>query len=310
MIEESYDARVKLRQLEYLVAVADTQSFAKAASLLSVSQPTLSQQIRALEERMGLALLERTAGGVWPTPAGREIVERARSILREVRDLNSAARRAGSRVSGTIRLGTTPTLGPYLLSPVIVELHKTSPDLRVHVREGIPAHQAVELAKGQIDLYLGPLPISDGLFHIEPLFRERLHLVVAKDHPLAGQVAVRPEQLAALPVLSIDQRHHYHRQVSEIADRFGLRLMPDYEGTSLDSLHQMAASGLGCAILPALYLRSDVGGVSGLAVVDVEGWDAYRSIALAWRRSSTLGREYDAIGAGIAQAAQAMMLRR
>jgi LysR family hydrogen peroxide-inducible transcriptional activator len=134
--------------------------------------------------------------------------------------------------------------------------------------------------------------------------------VVAKDHPLAGQVAVRPDQLAALPVLSIDQRHHYHRQVSEIADRFGLRLMPDYEGTSLDSLHQMAASGLGCAILPALYLRSDVGGVSGLAVVDVEGWDAYRSIALAWRRSSTLGREYDAIGAGIAQAAQAMMLRR
>lgn len=299
---------MKFRQLEYLVSVADTQSFAKAASLLNVSQPTLSQQIRALEQQMGVPLLERSSSGVWPTPAGREVVERARLILRDMSELGHVARRAGSRVSGIIRLGTTPTLGPYLLSPAIVQLHTTLPNLRIHVREGIPAHRAAELAEGKIDLYLGPLPIADSMFFIEPLFRERLHLVIAKDHPLAAQAVVKPEQLADLPVLSIDHRHHYHRQVSEICDRFGFRLVPDYEGTSLDSVHQMAASGLACAILPALYIGSEVGGLSGLAVVNVEGWNAYRSIALAWRRSSTLAAEFQVIGAGIAQAAKAMMI--
>lgn len=299
---------MKFRQLEYLVSVTDTQSFAKAAALLNVSQPTLSQQIRALEDQMGVSLLERSGNGVWPTPAGREVVERARLILRDMRELDHVARQSGSRASGIIRLGTTPTLGPYLLSPAIVQLHKTLPNLRIHVREGIPAHRAAELAEGQIDLYLGPLPIADSMFCIEPLFRERLYLVAAKDHPLAGQALVTREQLADLPVLSIDHRHHLHRQVSDLAERFGFRLVPDYAGTSLDSVHQMAASGLACAVLPALYIGSEVGGLSGLAIVNVEGWNAYRAIALAWRRSSTLAAEFQLIGAGIAQAAKSMMI--
>lgn len=299
---------MKIRQLEYLVAIADTQSFAKAAALLNVSQPTLSQQIRTLEDHLGLPLLERSPSGVLPTPAGRDIIERARAILRDMRELGHVARRAGSKVSGTIRLGTTPTLGPYLLSPVIAELHQALPDLRIHVREGIPAYQTDDLAKGQIDLYLGPLPIADHLFQVEPLFRERLYLVVAKDHRLAGRAAVASAQLADLPVLSIDQRHQYHRQIAQIAEQFGMRLAPGYEGTSLDSLHQMAASGLGAAILPELYLASDVGGLSGLAIVDVAGWNAYRSIALAWRRSSMLGDQFTMIGERVARSARSMML--
>jgi LysR family transcriptional regulator, hydrogen peroxide-inducible genes activator len=298
---------MKLRQLEYLVAIADAQSFARAAAQLNTSQPTLSQQIRSLEQHLGLTLLERSASGAWPTPAGREIVERARSILNDMRELGQVARQAGSTVAGTIRLGTTPTLGPYLLSPVIAELHRELPNLRIHVREGIPVYQASDLARGQIDLYLGPLPLSDTSFRIEPLFREPLHLVVAQDHPLASQPPVSPERLHGLPVLSIDSRHHYHRQVADIAARYGMRLAADYEGTSLDSLHQMAASGLGAAILPTLYLKSEVGGLSGLSVVDVEGWDAYRSIALAWRNSSMLGEPFTAIGDRVAQAARAMM---
>ncbi|WP_081987827.1 LysR family transcriptional regulator [Sphingomonas sp. 37zxx] len=297
---------MKIRQLEYLVTIADTGSFAKAAATLNVSQPTLSQQIRTLEAYFGVPLLERSSNGAWPTPPGREIVERARTILRDMGELAHVARRAGSRISGTIRLGTTPTLGPYLLSPVIAELHQVLPELRIHVREGIPNHLASDLSKGQIDLYLGPLPIQDTLFHIEPLFRESLHLVVAKDHPLARQDRVTASQLVDLAVLSIDERHHYHRQVSRIVEKFGMRLAADYEGTSLDSLHQMAASGLGAAILPSLYLASDVGGLSGLAIVKVAGWDAYRSIALAWRRSTTLSEQFVAMGTQIERAARAM----
>lgn len=298
---------MKLRQLEYLVAIADTQSFARAAAQLNASQPTLSQQIRALEQHLGLALLERSAAGAWPTPAGREIVERARSILNDMRELRQMARQAGSTVAGTIRLGTTPTLGPYLLSPVIAGLHRELPNLHIHVREGIPIYQVNDLGKGQIDLYLGPLPVSDSSVHIEPLFREPLHLVMAQDHPLASGRPIAPELLRGVPVLSIDNRHHYHRQVAEIAARYDMRLAADYEGTSLDSLHQMAASGLGAAILPTLYLKSEVGGLSGLAVVEVEQWRVYRSIALAWRSSSMLGAQFAAMGARIAEAARAMM---
>lgn len=299
---------MKFRQLEYLVAVADAQSFVKAAGLLNVAQPTLSQQIRMLEDHMGLPLLERAPGGVLPTPVGRDIIERARAILGDVRELRLIARRAGSKALGTIRLGTTPTLGPYLLSPVIAELHQTLPDLRIHVREGIPLYQTKDLARGQIDLYLGPLPIPDHMFQVEPLFRERLYLVVAKDHRLAGHAAVGVTELARLPVLSIDQRHQYHHNVAQLVNEYGMRLAADYEGTSLDSLHQMAACDLGAAILPELYLASDVGGLSGLSIVNVTGWDAYRSIALAWRRSSMLGNQYGMIGEQIAQSARSMML--
>lgn len=298
---------MKLRQLEYLLAIADSGSFARAAVVLNVSQPTLSQQIRALEQALGLTLIERSSNGALPTPAGRVVTDRARAILREVRELEQAARHAADVGLGTIRLGTTPTLGPYLLSPVIVELHQQMPELRIHIRQGIPSQQAADLATGQIDLYLGPLPIADGLLTVEPLFREPMRLVVARDHALAGRQSLQPSDLFGLPILSIDQRHHYHRQVSQLADEYGMRLAADYEGTSLDTLRQMAVSGLGAALLPDLYLASDAGGSAGLAILDVEGWRAYRSICLAWRQSSTTGEIYRRIGQIIDATARAAL---
>lgn len=300
---------LKLRQLEYAVAIADTRSFAKASAQVNVSQPTLSQQIKMLEAQLGVVLFERSGFGALLTPIGRDVVDRARVILREVRDLDHVTRKAGKKLAGTISLGTTPTLGPYLLSPVIAELHQILPDLRMHVREGIPAHQIDDLVKGNLDLYLGPLPISDTSLDSEPLFREPLNLVLAKDHQLCGQAAVDPTSLRGLDLLSIDQRHHYHRQLAAIADHYGMRLASDYEGTSLDTLHQMASSGLGATVLPGLYLASDVGGHAGLGVIDVAGWNFYRSIGLAWRRSTALSEQFRMIGERIAAAARALMNR-
>lgn len=299
---------MRLRQLEYLVAVAELRSIARAAESVNISQPTLSQQIKALEDDLGVVLFERSRLGALPTPIGRDLIERARSILRDTRELRQVARQAGAGMVGTIRLGTTPTLGPYLLSPVVPELHQAMPDLRIHVREGIPSHQIEELVRGHLDLHLGPLPINDSAVQIEPLFREHLALVVAKDHPLAARTRVDPGDLAGMPLLSIDPRHHYHRQVVQIARMYRMRLAADYEGTSLDSLHQMAASGLGAAVLPALYIASDVGGLSGLRVLDIADWRAYRSIALAWRRSSTLGTPFATMGRLISRAAHAILM--
>lgn len=276
-----------LRQFEYLVTLADTGSFAQAARLTHVSQPTLSQQIKALEERLGVKLLERSASGAVLTPIGRSIVSKARGLLGEVRDIEALARSAATGLSGTLRLGTTPTLGPYLLSPIIAELHRAAPGLRLYVREGIPDDQALALSRGDLDVLLGPLPIAGADLDIEPLFREPLHLVSAVDGELATGT-IEPAALAGQTLLSLDTRHHLHRQASEIATAHGMVLSPDYEGTSLDSLHQMVASGLGLAVLPKLYLRSDVGGSAGLAILEVAGWRAHRSVALAWRRGASM----------------------
>ena len=277
-----------LRQFEYLVTLADTGSFAKAARLTNVSQPTLSQQVRALEDRLGVKLLERSSTGAILTPVGRSVVSKARAVLGEVRNIEALAKSAATGLTGTLRLGTTPTLGPYLLSPIIAELHRAAPGLRLYVREGIPDAQALALSRGDLDVLLGPLPIAGDDLEVEPLFREPLHLVGAVDSELATGHAIEPSMLAGRTLLSLDTRHHLHRQATGIAEAHGMALSPDYEGTSLDSLHQMAASGLGLTVLPGLYLSSDVGGSAGIAVLKVAGWKAHRSVALAWRRGASM----------------------
>ncbi len=294
------------RQLQYLVALADAGSFAEAARISHVSQPALSQQIKALEDRLGVKLLERTASGAILTPAGRSIVARARSVLGEVRTIEELARSAATGLTGTLKLGTTPTLGPYLLSPIIADLHRAAPGLRLYVREGIPDEQALALSRGELDVMLGPLPIRGDDLEIEPLFREPLHLVSAVDSDLA-KGPVEPAALAGQTLLSLDTRHHLHRETSDIAAAHGMLLSPDYEGTSLDSLHMMAASGLGLTVLPKLYLQSDVGGSTGLAVLDVVGWKAHRSVALAWRRGSSMEAAFRLIADQVQRSARQML---
>jgi LysR family hydrogen peroxide-inducible transcriptional activator len=296
-----------LRQLEYLVAVADLQHFGRAADACHVSQPTLSQQLRALEDRLGVILIERLASGAELTPIGREISARARRLAIEVQDIRDLARRAGERLVGTLRFGVTPTLGPYLMPPIVATLHREQPDLRMHIREGIPEEQALALSRGALDMLLGPLPIDSADLEIQPLFRERLFLVAAPDHPLASQAKLNLAQLKGAQVLSLDTRHHLHRQVAAICTELGMVLLRDYEGTSLDSVHQMAASGIGLAVLPELYVRSDVIGRTGVIVLELEGWAFTRSIAAAWRAGAAYESAYRMIATRIQSEARALL---
>ncbi|BBK31246.1 LysR family hydrogen peroxide-inducible transcriptional activator [Stella humosa] len=295
-----------LRQLEYLVAVADLQHFGRAAQACNVSQPSLSQQLRALEQRLGVVLIERRASGAELTPIGREISARARRLAIEVQDIRDLARRAGERLVGTVRFGVTPTLGPYLMPSIVAALHREQPDLKMHIREGIPEEQALALSRGALDMLLGPLPIDGVDLEVQPLFRERLFLVAPPDHPLATCPALSLEQLKGARVLSLDTRHHLHRQVAAICAELGMVLLRDYEGTSLDSVHQMAASGIGLAILPELYVRSDVGGRTGVTVLAPDGWRFTRSIAAAWRSGAAYQHSYRTIGERIQAEAGAL----
>ncbi len=289
------------RQLEYLVAIADLKHFGRAAQANNVSQPTLSQQLRALEEGLGVVLVERRVSGAELTPVGREIAERARRLLVGMRDIRDLARRAGERLAGTLHFGVTPTLGPYLMPAIVAALHREQPDLRLYIREGIPDDQARDLSRGALDMLLGPLPIQGTDLHVEPLFRERLFIVAAVDHPLAGKEVLDPADLQGARVLSLDHRHHFHRQIAEICSETGMELLRDYEGTSLDSVRQMVGSGIGLAILPEFYIRSEVGGRAGIHVLKVQGWSATRSIAAVWRAGAAYGEAY----AGIASRIQA-----
>ncbi len=296
-----------LRQFAYLVALADYRNFRRAADAVHVAQPTLSQQVRALEGRLGVTLVERNQHPVQLTPIGREVVARARKLLNEVRDIEDLARRSQTGIGGTIRFGVTPTLGPYLLPGIVAALHRAYPELRLYVREGIPDEQARELARGELDMILSPLPVSGSALHIEPLFREPLHIVCPPDHPLAHGTPLCKRDLAGMGFLSLDQRHHAWRQVSDLCHDSGAVLLEDYQGTSLDALRQMCGSGLGLAILPELYLRSEVGGEDMVKRLALADWSASRSIAAVWRESAAYAASYQIIADAIAHEARRIL---
>lgn len=293
-----------LRQFTYLVAIADYRNFRRAADAVHVSQPTLSQQLRALEARLGVTLVERNESPVQLTPVGREVVARVRKVLLDVKDVEDLARRSKTGMGGTIRFGVTPTLGPYLMPGIVASLHRQYPDMRLYIREGIPDEQVRELARGELDMILSPLPVSGSNLHIEPLFRELLHIVSPPDHPVAQANLVRKLDLAGIGFLSLDRRHHAYRQSREICDDLGATLLEDYEGTSLDSLRQMCGSGLGFAILPELYLRSEVGGEAMVTRLAIADWSATRSIAAVWREGAAYSDNYQLVAEAIAAEAR------
>lgn len=295
-----------IRQLQYLVALEDTAHFGRAAASIPVTQPTLSQQLKELEGRLDVKLVER-GKPVCLTPIGREIAHRARRMLLEITEIRQLAELSRTGMAGTIRFGVTPTLGPYLIPPAVVRLHRDNPALRLYIREGIPDNQLAELARGTLDMLVAPLPITGSGFHIEPLFRESLSLVGAPDHPLLARDGLKAADFAGQPVLSLDRRHHYHRQAEAICAELGAELMRDYEGTSLDSLRQMAGSGLGLAILPELYTRSETGGEDMVRRFAIQDWTATRSIAAVWREGAAFSDAYAAIAQVIAAEAHEIL---
>lgn len=284
-----------LRQLQYLVALDDHRHFGRAAFAVHVSQPTLSQQLRTLEARLGASLIDRSSNDVQLTPLGRDIAARARGILVQVRDLSDLARRAGKGIGGTLRFGVTPTLGPYLMPAIVAGLHKQQPDLRLHIREGIPDDQVRQVMRGELDMMLCPLPVDASGIVIEPLFSERMFIIAPPDHPLAGQKDIPADALKGEGFLTLDRRHHFHRQTRDICERVGAHILHDYEGTSLDSIRQMVGSGIGLALLPERYMAAETQSAEVVATLDIAGWNARRSIAALWRSGAAFSDGFHAI---------------
>lgn len=286
------------KQLSYLLALSEESSFRRAAARSGVTQPTLSAQIRELERKLDAPLVERHPTRVMLTPLGREIAERARKVLADVRDIVDLASAAQHGLHGTLRLGVPPTLGPYLLPYIVPGLHAAYPELKLHVREDMPVALHAALGTGNYDLVITPLPVGPAELRVARLFREPLRAVVARDHPLAlREGPLSRSDLAGEKVLAIAEGHHLHAQVRDICTDFGAVLLRDYEGTSLDALRLMAGMRVGLAFLPALYLRSEIAGRGDVVVLELNAPNLYRQIGMTWRREAVHGAVFEHIAA-------------
>lgn len=275
-----------IRQIEYFIAIAETLSFNQAAKRLSVRQPTLTTQIVAFEEGLGLQLFERSRAGTMLTAAGRDLLPNARRIIEQYQGLIDQAASVARGPSGTYRLGITPTLGPYLLPHILPVLHDRYSALKLSVREDAPRDLETGLSNGEYDLVLTALPVDDQRLTVAPLFREPLKLALPADHRLAQRKHVNRKDLAGESVLTIDEHHHFHQQIERLCGRLGAQLRRDYEGTSLDTLRHMVVMGMGVAFLPALYVRSEIHQPNELCITTLRGEVVERTHAFAWRASS------------------------
>ena len=251
-----------LQDLRYVVTLAETRNFARAAKACYVSQPTLSTQIKKLEDELGLALFERTNKRVMPTPAGFELIVQARVVLEEAEKLQQMAQQALDPMAGPLRLGVIPTLGPYLLPHLVPQLRADYPRLSLYLREDLTANLIERLRSGALDAILLALPIqTDGLELIE-LFREPFVMALPKDSPLAGKSEVMETDLMGVQLLLLEDGHCLRDQALAVCGLPQPRGTEDFRGSSLETLRQMVAAGVGCTLLPAL--AADAAGTGGM----------------------------------------------
>ncbi|WP_081814600.1 LysR substrate-binding domain-containing protein [Hyphomonas jannaschiana] len=288
--------RPTLRQLQYIVAVADTGRFRDAALQLGVSQPSLSEQISDAEAQLGVTLIERARTGAVLTPAGVEVVRRARIVLTQVEDLKTVARQVTGDLAGRYRLGTLPTIGPYLLPSAVRELHQLYPDLRLGVREERTIDLDEKLNDGRLDMV-----ISTAEDHLNSesmqLFDEQLYVCTASDDPIGGgNGALKISALKGREVLSLGYGHRLSTVVQKLAEAAGAHVSTEYEGTSLDAIRQMAGMGAGVAIVPSLYAVMEASKDPHQIVRPIDHPLARRRISLVWRAGSPLEQNIQKLG--------------
>ncbi|HUQ05611.1 MAG TPA: LysR substrate-binding domain-containing protein [Kofleriaceae bacterium] len=278
-----------LRQLEYVVAVAEHKSFRRAAEACAVTQPALSAQIAQLEGVLGVQIFERDRRKVLVTPTGAEIVARARATLGQAGQVVEAARTAAQPLSGTLRLGVIPTIAPYLLPVVLPAVRAAYPKLRLVLREEQTAPLLAQLDDGRLDAGILALPVHGDLAAIQ-LYREDFVLAAPPQHPLAKRARVREDDLDAEAVLLLEDGHCLRDQALAVCSHAGSYEVAELRATSLPTLVQMVASGQGITLLPEMAASVLAGRGSGVVTARFTPAPG-RDVGLVWRMSSARGRE-------------------
>lgn len=279
---------MNLRDLQYLVALAEHKHFGRAAEATFVSQPTLSTQIMKLEDELGVALVERTPRKILLTEVGREIVQRARDVLNEVEQIRLIARRTLDPESGTLRLGIFPTLGPYLLPHVVPQIRERFPRLELLLVEEKTELILRQLREGRLDAGILALPVHDQQLHVEKLFDEPFVLAVPAGNPLASRRSIKLEDLADQNLLLLEDGHCLRDQALEVCQLAGAGEKSGFRATSLETLRQMVAANVGITLLPILAVKPPVAQVDNVALIVFRGRPPSRQIAMLWRKSSAM----------------------
>lgn len=278
---------MNLRDLRYFVALADTKHFGKAAERSYVSQPTLSAQIKKLENYLGVQLIERQPRRVTLTETGAKIVPIARRILQDSDEIVSLARNEHDPLSGKLKVALIPTIGPYLLPLVTRRLRKQLPRLKLMLYEHQTQPLLEKLRAGDIDLGVLALPVPlDGLEATE-LYAEPFTVAVPTNNPLAKRNAIKLDDLEGETLLLLEDGHCLRDQALDVCSRVDVKESDDYRATSLETLRQMVAAGLGVTLLPELATRGPFGSGHGLAVKEFAKPVPSRTVGAVWRKSSS-----------------------
>jgi LysR family hydrogen peroxide-inducible transcriptional activator len=280
---------MNLRDLRYLTALAEHKHFGRAAEASFASQPTLSTQIKKLEDELDVQLFERQPRNLLLTRAGEAVVARARVILREVDGIREIARSARDPEAGRLRLGMFPTLGPYLLPHVVPAIRARFPKLELRLIEEKTEELLAQLERGDLDVILLALPVADENFVVRPLFDEAFVLAVPSEraHEFPGDAngCVRMSDLRQREVLLLEEGHCLRDQALSLCELNGAAEKSGFRATSLETLRQMVAANVGVTLLPQLATLPPVAPNAWLELRNFVDPPPQRSIGLIWRKS-------------------------
>jgi len=295
---------LKLKDLRYLVTVADQRHFGRAAARCFVSQPTLSSQLKKLEQSLGVQLIERAPNNVSLTAAGEAIVARARRILEATDEVVTLARSQHDPLAGRLRVALLPTIGPYLLPRVAPAVRKALPRLELHLYEYQTAPMLQKLHAGELDVGILALPVDSAGLEARELYREAFSVALPEHHPLAARHSVRVADLKGEKLLLLEEGHCLRDQALEVCSRAGVHEQQDFRATSLETLRQMVASGAGITLLPELAGRGAYRNARGLVLRPFAKPAPVRQVGALWRKSSARRGAIDALCRVISEHAQ------
>ena len=297
---------MNIRDLEYLVALAEHKHFRRAADSCHVSQPTLSGQIRKLEDELGIVLLERTSRKVLFTQSGLVLVNQAKTVLREVKLLREMASNQGKEMTGPLHIGVIPTVGPYLLPYIVPALKQSFPDLELFLYEA-QTHQLLEqLETGRLDCAIAAAVPETEPFIEVPLFNEKMLLAISEQHPWANQKSVKLEELDGSEVLMLDDGHCLRTQALGYCFAAGAKENQHFQATSLETLRNMVAANAGITLMPELAVINE-GTRSGVKYLPFQAPHPAREITLVYRPGSPLRARYERVASTVTEAIKSIL---
>jgi LysR family transcriptional regulator, hydrogen peroxide-inducible genes activator len=294
---------ISIKQLRYFEAVARFSHFGRAAEHCAISQPALSMQVQDLENELGLQLIERRPKGMRLTAEGREIARRATRILAEVRDLGDYARHRASLLSGPLHLGVIPSVAPYVLPPLLPLLREQHPDLDLHIRETQTQPLLQQLLDGTLDLLLLAMPVEHPDVETIRLFEDRFLLALPRKRRTLGVVRATSDLLKGDRLLLLEEGHCLRDQALAFCELRQVDSINTFGASSLSTLVQMVANGLGLTLLPEISVdletrRADV------RLMRFAEPEPSRVLGLAWRSTSPRKRDFVELGKLIASVSQ------